>query len=227
LVENTFDLPHPAFGSLYAEAATATGSNESGVIYDWILNNRPTADGVDAVNGIITGIAGRDGVSPFNLTVPVNIEKATIDGWEVVVQHNFGDTGFGVIANATIVDADVGYDNLSLSQQFVLTGLSDSANLIAFYDKNGLGVRLAYNWRDSFLAGTGQRNVGAGPPTYVDAYKQLDLSTSYWYNDNLQFSFGALNLTNETTYVYGRDETQTLFASQLGTRYTFGLRYKL
>jgi TonB-dependent receptor len=148
VIENTFNLPHPAFGSLYAEAAAATGSNESGVIYDWILNNRPTADGVDAVNGIITGIAGRDGVSPFNLTVPVNIEEATIDGWELVVQHNFGDSGFGVIANATLVDADVGYDNLSLAQQFVLTGLSDSANLIGFYDKNGLGVRLAYNWRD-------------------------------------------------------------------------------
>ncbi|MGV0034220.1 MAG: TonB-dependent receptor [Candidatus Azotimanducaceae bacterium WSBS_2022_MAG_OTU7] len=227
LVENAFNLPHPAFGSLYEEAATATGSNESGAIYSWILANRPDADGVDAINNIITGIAGRDSVSPFNLTVPVNIEEASVDGWEFVIQHNFGDTGFGVIANATLVDADVGYDNLSLAQQFVLSGLSDSANLIAFYDKNGLGVRLAYNWRDSFLSGTGQRNVGAGPPTYVDEYRQLDLSVTYWYNDNLQFSFGALNLTNETTYVYGRDERQTLFASQLGTRYTLGLRYKL
>ena len=57
---------------------------------------------------------GRDPASPFDLNVPVNIEKASVDGWEMVVQHNFGDSGFGAIANMTLVDADVGYDNLSL-----------------------------------------------------------------------------------------------------------------
>ena len=36
------------------------------------------------------------------------------------------------IVNATIVDADVEYDNFSLAEQFVLTGLSDSPNVIAF-----------------------------------------------------------------------------------------------
>ena len=44
----------------------------------------------------------------------------------------------------------------SLEGQFVLNGLSDSANLIGIYEKEGLSVRLAYNWRDDFLAGVGQ-----------------------------------------------------------------------
>lgn len=226
VTETVFDLPHPALGPLGDEARAATGSSEGGVLYSWILDNRPDEPGVDEVNGVISGIEGRDPSTPFNLTVPVNIEKATMDGWEVVVQHNFWDTGFGVIANATIVDADVGYDNLSLEQQFVLTGLSDSANFIAFYDKDGIGVRLAYNWRDDFLAGTGQVNVGAGPPSYVADYEQWDLSASYWYNDNLQLFVDVLNLTNETSHVYGRDQMQTLFATQLGTRYNLGVRYK-
>ena len=164
--------------------------------------------------------------SPFNLTVPVNIEQATMKGWEFVIQHNFGDTGFGAIANATLVDADVGYDNFSLLQQFVLTGLSDSANLIAFYDKNDISVRVAWNWRDDFLAGTGQTNVGAGPPTYVAAYQQLDLSASYWFNDNMQVYVDVLNLGDETTHVYGRHKVQTLFAAQAGARYNLGFRYK-
>ena len=148
-------------------------------------------------------------------------------GWELVAQHNFGDSGFGVIANATIVDADVGYDNFSLAQQFVLTGLSDSANVIAFYDKDGISVRLAYNWRDDFLAGTGQNNVGAGPPTHVAAYQQLDVSASYWFTDSMQVYVDVLNLTDETTHVYGRDRLQTLFAGQSGPRYNLGFRYKL
>ena len=226
VIENTFNLPHPALGPLADEARAATGSADSGALYAWILANRADQPGVDAENGIISGVAGRDPASPFNLTVPVNIEKATMKGWEVVVQHNFGDSGFGAIVNATIVGADVGYDNFSLAQQFVLTGLSDSANVIAFYDKDGISVRLAYNWRDAFLAGTGQNNVGAGPPTHINAYQQLDMSASYWFRDRFQVYVDALNITDETTHVYGRHEFQTLFAGQAGPRYNMGVRFK-
>ena len=228
VIENTFGLPHPALGPLFDEATAATGSTDSGAIYSWILENRADAPGVDAENGVITGVEGRDPASPFNLTVPVNIQEATMDGWEVVLQHNFGETGFGIILNATIVDADVGYDDFSLEEQFVLSGLSDSANFIGFYDKDGISVRIAYNWRDDFLSGTGQANVGAGPPTYTDEYEQWDLSASYWFgeDENYQVYLDILNLTDETSYIYGRAEAQTLFASQLGRRYNLGFRYK-
>jgi outer membrane receptor protein involved in Fe transport len=150
-----------------------------------------------------------------------------------MLQHNFGDSGFGAIVNYTFVDADVEYDNLlceqpncNLSQQFAVTGLSDSANFIGYYDKHGIGVRVTYNWRDAFLAGTGQTNVGAGPPTYVDEYGQWDLSASYQFTNNLTTFVDVINLTNETNYVYGRAKDQVLFATQLGTRYNIGVRYK-
>jgi TonB-dependent receptor len=231
--EEAGGLPHPALGPLGAEARAATGSSDAGVLYAWILANRPTAEGVNAAAGTIAGVAGRDPASPFNLSIPVNIEKASIDGWELMLQHNFGETGFGVIVNYTLVDSDVGYDNLlceqpncNLSQQFSVTGLSDSANLIAYYEKYGFGIRAAYNWRDKFLAGTGQTNVGAGPPTYVDDYGQWDLNASYQFNDNLITFVDIINLTNETSYVHGRAEDQVLFATQLGTRYNIGIRYK-
>ncbi|MDE0658785.1 MAG: TonB-dependent receptor [Gammaproteobacteria bacterium] len=227
VVEETFGLPHPGLGPLADDARAATGSSDSATLYRWILANRADSPGVDAANGVISGVSGRDPASPFILTVPVNIEQATMRGWEFVVQHNFGETGFGFIANATIVDADVGYDDFSLEQQFVLTGLSDSANLIVFYDKNDINVRLAYNWRDDFLAGTGQSNVGAGPPTYVGAYQQLDMSASYWITDTMQVYVDAINVTDETTHLYGRDRLQTLFAGQAGPRYSIGFRYKL
>ena len=218
------DLAHPALGPLGDEARAAVGQN--GDIYQWILDNRPDAEGVDAVNGVISGVAGRDPSSPFLLSIPINNREASLDGFEIVVQHNFGDTGFGVIANATIVDGDVEFNNLELSEQFVLPGLSDSANLIGFYETDNFGVRLAYNWRDDFFAGSGQTNVGSAPPTYVSDYQQWDLSANYWVNDNLQIFTDVINLTNETVHLYGRDTAQTLFATQLGTRYNIGLRYK-
>ena len=234
VTEMPFGLPHPALGPLGDEARAATGTSEGGALFQWILENRPDAEGVNAVvdpvtmevTGTITGVAGRDPASPFNLSIPVNFEDATMDGWELNIQHNFGDSGFGLIANATFVDADVGYDDLSLATQFVLTGFSDSANVIAYYDKNGIAVRVAYNWRDDFLADTGQPNVGAGPPNNTGDYQQIDLSASYELNDSLQFFLDAINITDETTYTYGRDELQTLTAGQLGARYNLGVRWK-
>ena len=75
--------------------------------------------------------------------------------------------------------------------------------------------------------GTGQTNVGAGPPTYVAAYGQLDLTASYkFFGDKLTTFVDILNLTNETTYVYGRSKNQPLYATQYGTRYNVGVRYK-
>ena len=226
VVEETFGLPHPTLGPLGQEARAATGSSDGGTLYGWILENRPDAAGVNVETGVISGVAGRDPASPFNLTVPVNIEQAQMEGWELVIQHAFGDTGFGVIANATIVDADVGYDNFSLAQQFVLFGLSDSANFITYYEQEDYSIRIAYNWRDDFLAGTGQANVGAGPPTYTAAYQQLDLSANWWFHEQWQVFFNAWNLTDETTHLYGRDRAQTLFAAQTGPRYNIGVRYK-
>jgi len=226
VTEAVFDLPHPALGPLGDQARAATGSSDGGTLLSWILTNLPDEPGVDAANGRINGVEGRDPSSPFRLTTPVNIDEATVDGWELNIQHNFGESGFGFIVNATIVDADVGYDDNSLTQQFVVSGLSDSANLIPYYETDKWSIRLAYNWRDAFLAGTGQTNVGAGPPTYVDEYKQLDMNANYWVTDKLQVFVDILNLTNETTYVYGRQKDQILFASQLGTRYNLGVRYK-
>ncbi len=226
VVENAFNLAHPAFGPLYDDARAATGSSDSGVLYNWILTNRADAEGVDAAAGTIAGVDGRDGAAPFSLIVPDNSEKVEVDGWEFNIQHNFGDTGFGLIANYTLVDSDTEFDNFAATDQFAIYGLSDSANVIAFYEKHGIGVRLAYNWRDDFLAGEGQVNVGPLPPTYTGEYQQLDLSASYWFNDYAQVFVDVLNLTNETTHVYGRDTAQTLFAAQLGTRYNVGFRYK-
>ena len=108
----------------------------------------------------------------------------------------------------------------------MLTGLSDSANVIAFYDKHGISVRLAYNWRDNFLGGIGQDAGTPGQPNNTAAYQQLDMSASYWFTDRMQVYLDVLNMTNETAHTYGRDKLQTLLAIQQGTRYNIGFRYK-
>lgn len=218
--EQVFNLPHPAQGSRYAEALAAVGSNDANLIRDYIIANFP-----DSVEGeTIFGIPGDDAASTFDITVPVNQKEASIDGWEFALQHVFGETGFGAIVNATIVDGDISYDDFSLEQQFALLGLSDSANLIAFYDKDGLQVRVTYNWRDKFLSSTAQ---GTGShPTYVEEYGQWDAMVSYDYDEHLTFYLEGLNLTDEYARSHGRSELQVLNVTQTGPRYHIGARYK-
>jgi TonB-dependent receptor len=164
----------------------------------------------------------------WNVKEPINQKKAKVDGVEVNLQHFFGDSGYGFIANATFASADVGYDNMNFSEgQFVLNGLSDSANLVGVYDKDGLSVRLAYNWRDDFLAGAGQGQGTNTNPTNVEAYGQLDLGITYEYNDRLTIYASGLNITDETVRVYGKTKDLVLQAVQGGPRYDLAIRYKL
>ena len=109
--------------------------------------------------------------------------------------------------------------------QFVLNGLSDSANLIGYYDKNGIQVRLAYNWRDDFLAGVGQGQGTTTNPTNVEAYGQLDIGITYEATENLTVYFSGQNVTESTVHVYGLTKDQVLQAVQGGARYDLGVRY--
>jgi TonB-dependent receptor len=172
----------------------------------------------------------------FRISQPTNKDNAKVEGIELNIQHNFGETGFGVIANATFVNANVAFepDDIFNQGQFALSGLSDSANLIGYYDKDGFNIRLAYNWRDDFFNGIGQgqggvyNDVGVIVGTNVtntEAYGQLDMSASYEFSDNLTIFMDGLNVTNSTYRVYGREKTQVLAAGQTGARYNLGLRY--
>lgn len=161
----------------------------------------------------------------FDVNAPVNEKDATIDGFEVAVQKTFGDSGFGVIANATFVDADVAFDNGSLDSQFALNGLSDSANLIGFYENGKIQARIAYNWRDDFFNGVAGASSGTPGPVNVESYGQWDMSASYDVGENLTVFIEGINLTEETTHSFGRDSRQVIQAAQTGARYHFGVRY--
>jgi len=161
----------------------------------------------------------------FDVTAPVNQEEATLDGWEIAVQKTFGDSGFGVIANATIVDGNVAFDNLSLDTQFVLLGLSDSANLIGFYENERFQARVAYNWRDDFFNGLAGASSGTPGPVNVQSVGQWDISASYDVSDNLTVFFEGINVTEETTRSFGRSTVQVIQAAQTGARFNIGARY--
>ncbi|MDH5831058.1 TonB-dependent receptor [Luteimonas sp. M1R5S18] len=228
--EEPFQLNTPVGGAYWNAALAAGCSATDGVcIRTYIFENFAGQPGVvqtgfDSEGNPTGGITGQPGdpVAGFNISVPANQRSDEVDGWEINVQHMFGQTGFGVAANYTMVDSGLTFDDQSLGQQYPLVGLSDSANLVAFYDRNDWQVRLAYNWRDEFYAGSGPRT----DPNHVEAYGQLDANVSWQVSENLTLSLEGINLTDETMRTHARHENMVRFATQTGPRYMFGVRYK-
>ncbi|MCR6686456.1 TonB-dependent receptor [Pseudoxanthomonas sp.] len=162
----------------------------------------------------------------FNVARPINQESSKLHGWEIGGQYFFGETGFGVYANYTIVDGDVGIDNAGDPgvDQFALLGLSDTANLMLMYEKYGWSARLAWNWRDEYLILSNQG--GSRNPYYVEDYDQIDLSVSYAFNDKWSVGVEAINLTGEDVRWHARDVKQIVRLLDQSPRYTLGVRYK-
>jgi TonB-dependent receptor len=232
-VETPFEMHTPA-GGAYWNAAIAAGcaAGDRPCIRNYIFDNFNGQPGVTRTgvsgNGDRTGtIVGQPGdpIAVFDMTRPANQRSDELDGWEINFQQMIGDTGFGVAANYTMVDSGLKFNDTDLvSPQYPMLGLADSYNLVAFYDKYGWQVRAAYNWRDEFLAFVGD---GQGVnPAYTEAYGQLDLNLTYAVNDKLSVFGEAINLTEETQRIHGRNDNQLLFATQTGARYMFGARYK-
>lgn len=216
---------HPYNGPRADAARAALGAGAGvGDIHAYICGNFTEGVSIDPNSGICTvsGVAADDLVS-FRRTAPVVSDRTNwFRGLEFAVQHMFGDSGFGFIANYTIADSDIEYDNtLSFrEEQFALPGVSDSANLVGIYDKNGMQVRLAYAWRDMFLAG-GTRN-----PFYIESYDQLDASASYDINETFSVFAEGIDITGSNTRGHRRSRNTATFYSNPKPRYAAGVRYK-
>lgn len=214
----------PRFASAL-DALRAAASNED--IRAWIFENYADHPWVDVAGNNIMGAPGEDPDVVFDVQVPVNsTDERSIKGFEFNVQHVFGGTGFGAIANYTMVDSGLSYDDRSLSDTPALVGLSDTANLVLFYDDHGLQVRLAYNWRENFLS---ERRLGGDLTAgiYTAAYSQLDLSASYEipFLEGLTVFFEGINPTDERVETYGRDRALVYRITETGPRYNLGFRY--
>nr|WP_136251600.1 TonB-dependent receptor [Ningiella ruwaisensis] len=169
-----------------------------------------------------------DPLIDWTITSPENVGTRKTNGVELAVQHLFGETGFGVGVNATLVDGDVDYDRYLLAAQAVLPGLSDSANFQIFYEDDALSVKLTANWRDEYLVGQGQAQGSSDvPPQFAEEFTQVDLSVNYNLTENITVFFEGVNLTNETERVNGRFTEQFLSAAQFGPRYAIGIRYAM
>jgi iron complex outermembrane receptor protein len=179
------------------------------------------------INGVIDPTTGS--LAQWGKTTTVNGPSADVRGLEAGWQQML-KWGFGFQINGTLVATNAPYNRYALTNVFALPGLSNEANLIAFYQRHGFQARVSINWTGSELLQFGQTNAGGTfgtEPTFLNPTTEVDFSSSYAVNRHVSVYFEGLNLTNSVYSTHGRFNNQQLDVVQYGPSLTLGVRARL
>ncbi len=163
------------------------------------------------------------------ITTPLNsTDTGRVKGFEVGYQQTYDFlpgflSGFGLAANFTFVKSSgVSQENLDENDPNVAAGIISNIdtsglplqglskyqfNIAPFYQRNGLEVRAAYNWRSKNLL-TIRDVIVPNSPVFAEKYGQLDASIFYAVTPSIKMGFQGVNLTNSitrTSYVINDD----------------------
>lgn len=184
--------------------------NSSTMLYGTLFYKDLTNFLANAVYPLQADVPGK-GPQTFQVTALVNGTKGKVKGFEIGGNTFFSFLpapfdGFGVQGNLTYVDSSAPGAVGTLANGIVvptsLQGLSKwSYNAVAMYEKYGLRLRVAYNWRDSYLDTIAGNGTGA-IPIYVKPYGQIDASIAYDVSPNVSLVLDVVNLTNEDKIQY-------------------------
>lgn len=164
--------------------------------------------------------------SPARLTVFDNAGKARVSGTEFTYQHQLGFLpgpfdGLGIYANYTLVGSEVTLtepgragEKLPLFHQSRQLG-----NLALTYQKQGVFVRLAYNWRGDYL----QALATAGLDQYARGFQSYDLLASYKIKPRWTVKFEATNLDAAPEQQYAGASQRSIYHGDTGRSYALGV----
>ena len=166
--------------------------------------------GYDLVtNGINGQFCSTAGICEYNVTAPVNGGRATVKGGAVSYQQAFWDTGFGLRANYTYSDSHTNNGGpLPYNSK-------NSYTIAPYFELGPYSASIAYNWRSEYLAGG---YTAGSPDLYVGAFKELDASAAYKFNDNFSVSLNMLNLLNSAYKQYQGASTNELLNEYVSGR---------
>ena len=148
-------------------------------------------------------------------------KSAELKGAEVAAETPLG-RGFGILANATYVDAEDedGLPMLGTSRW--------TYNLRGYYEDARLSASIAYNYRTKyayFFQGNGTPTPGNGARYFAGA-GSLSASIGYRINDNVSVHLDGNNLTNEIRYTYHINENAPAAFYENGRQYFATVRVK-
>lgn len=162
----------------------------------------------------------------YLITRPLNGTGGKVKGVELLFQTPFfflpsPFDGFGVVANLSYIDSSTSLlDRRGQSLPFL--GLSKvNYNIVGYYEKDGFGARIAYNYRDKFFDSVGPGNTAI----FYAPYRTLDASVRYEFGAFTVFA-DAANLTNAVQRRYVESPEATSFYGLQGRRFSAGISAK-
>lgn len=155
-----------------------------------------------------------DELQTFRVNRPRNAASAKIDGITASWTHAF-DFGLGFQANYTKVWSSTSVDEGS--PPFAVPGVSDTANIVGFFERGPVSARIAYNWRSSFLIDAGL--AGEQEPTTGDAYHQIDARIGLDVGWGINLGLDVINLTNEKVRYHARYDNQFVSLRSYGRQF--------
>lgn len=166
----------------------------------------------------------------WDVTQKVNGKGVDVQGLELQAQTSFTWlpgfwSGFGGSVNYTYMESkNVGLFNSLTGEELPFPSQSENSyNITAYYETDVWSARLAYNYRDEYLAVVADRS---GNPAFTDAAGYLDAKFSYDFGNNIKVHFDARNLTGEVkTNNAGPGRMSTYDWS--GREYSLGVSWKM
>jgi TonB-dependent receptor len=159
---------------------------------------------------------------PFTVYQPININSEAYTGAEVSGQYTFSTLpapfdGLGVQANYSHTHPSSAYSD------------SITYNLVGFYEKGPIQVRIAYNWLNAQDLTRNAVTVNGNSvqnDEFQAPYGQLDASIQYTIAKNYFLYAQALNLNNEISIKYWGRSDRIEDYEGYGRRFAVGVRVK-
>ena len=181
------------------------------------------------------GLAGNGEL--FEVTQNMNAYDARVFGVEVAWQRDFGFIApelrcLGFYGNYTYTHSTTRNYNLRLGiedgDDVKMAGSPEhTANASLYFEKNGVNVRLSYNFASDFIdmMNTGSRELDR----YYDKVNYLDLNASYTWGKNTKFTVyaEANNLLNQPLRYYQGESKRTMQVEYYGVKVNAGIKISL
>lgn len=177
-----------------------------------------------------------EGGNNYVLTSAANLENASLYGFEAGINKRFSFlkgfwSGFGVEFNYTFINSKVKVPRTTGTQKVMdETSLPNQSknlfNAILFYERNGVMVRLAGNYRGKSVETINQQ---LGPDFYIwtDKNFTIDASATVGITPRIKAFVELNNLTDEPLRTYMGDKRRVTMTEWYGARGQAGIRWDI
>lgn len=176
------------------------------------------------------------GGSDYLVTQAKNLNNATLMGIEAGINKRFDFlpgfwSGFGVEFNYTFIDSKTEVPRgIGAAQVMDKTSLPNQSkhlfNAILFYERNGIMVRLAGNYRGASVETINQQ-LGNDYYIWTGANFTIDASATVTITPKLRAFVELNNLTNEPIKMYMGEKQRVTSSEWYGSRGQAGLRWDI